>query len=520
MASNKGITFAPQRGSGYKNYDYGKRFIIDQNTAVKNRFIYFAKFSSEYKPDSFSIDNNVMLSLKLILEKARDVQEAREKIFVRGLNSSLKDTQKNFDLSLFDKRTSDDTFKIYQQFLQDNLTVAGLRDTIFEALTKNNNALFLYAVRQTLNKLVSSQSYSKILSEDEEKFTSSFRETLWKEIVVQLKQSDLKIDFNTLEVDESLKEALSGFGIIAERSKSKVVKFLKNAEKKDPDALFSELRFEGLHSNLIGMADEIGNYLSIKLKSEMEKGNSKVNFSPDYQGSKNKKTDISMTIDFPELPKTLQKHKISISAKASTITKDGFRTQAKFADKASLKTRYQEIENFFPKKNSISKEDLNKVFYHINNSLANNLSVQSDNILNILATASLNFMFEGMVEELKTKNKKAESLNFFLVGGKIIPSSAIFNLMLTVVQDIGLNPKGIARVSFQKTSTTAGEYYYNSNNYDKLTSIYAENATQTGDMTRSLSRPYSRMRDWLEKEAKLGFYLNTARIFNMLNLNP
>ncbi len=518
MAERKYVS-QRRKKSNISDYFGPSSYIIPEEQAKENRYIYFDKFKDFYAPNTPIIDEEKILNdLTEMLRQARDIQLEREKTFTKKIKDNTDKNISNFDPDLITPNMSSDTFQNYQNFLENALTIQGMRDSIFTPLTKDNT-IFLTSVRKALDQmLLDGKNYTKIMEKDETAFTERFRSLLWDEIVSQLINNGVNIDPKKLKLDSGISEALSGFGKITSRSKSKIYRYLKNAKttkkkqlSKRNDKIFQDLNFSGLHSNLIGMADEIGNYLAFYLKSELPSGG-KISYTAAYKGSENKKTDISLIVGFPEEFGNQLLQQVNISAKAASLIKEGFRTQAKFAEKSSLQQRYDEIRKFLG--NKISERGLNEVFYHINNQLANRNPVEGDSILNILSFASLNFMFEGMVEEIKSDSLSKGDLNFFLLAGQLIPSSTIFDLMLVSIEDSKANPRGIARASFEGPPITPRDYYYNKENYEEVSLMYPGNTTEGH---RHL--PWERMRDWLEKKSKMGFYLNTARIFKMLELD-
>lgn len=516
MARRKALAgerkFVEQRSNNYTDYYGSKAFIIEESVAKKNRYIYFAKFRDQYiKKDNTFRDTDLNKKLFQMIARARDIQIKREIAFVKKIQTYNKEIAKDFDPSLITPGMSQKNFKVYENFLENFLTVEGVRDAIFKPLTKDHS-IFLNSVQETLDSMISKKiDYRKIDPQDEKIFTDSFRSALWGNISGRLEQKITNLKASDLGVDEHIREGLSGFGKITSRSKSKIYRYLKNGEKRS-DEFFKELDFNKLHSNLVGMADEIANYLAFKMRAKVGSGNSKIGFRAGYEGSENRKTDLTMTVVFPKEDGKEILQGINISAKAATLTKDDFRTPSKFAEKSSLNLRYDEIRKFTDRK--INQEKLNEVFYHINNQLANRMSIADSGILNVLSSVSINFMFEGMVEEINAKAKVGDGiLNFFLLGGKLVPSSVIFDLMLTVIEEVGENPTGIARASFEGPPITPGDYYYDKENYEQVRSFF-----NGEDLNVHRTLPWQRMRNWLEEKSKMGFYLNTARIFKMLDL--
>lgn len=505
--------YAEQRGTSYKEYYGSKSFIIPEEQAKENRFVYFAKLSSYYHSSdsgneiSKEIKQDVYNRLNQILEAAKQIQLKREASFVKQMQSANSKEFGDFEFGDYKNAltlsTNTDLLNKYREYFSQAIMAEGIKENVYASL---NHEDFYLAMQTTLDEMLIKHGkdfFKNIEKNSEITFTNEFKTKLWINLRNNLLK-DIK-GVNSLPIDKNILEAFGGLGKIKNASKSKITQYLKGEGIKniyDP----KDLNLRGLHNNITGIKDELSSFFALQLKKAFPE--SKVTYESKYTGGEFTKTDLTQIVHIPD-EKDIISRKINISAKATNIVQKNYRTEAKFAEKSSLTLRYGEISKY----TGISQESFSELFYNINNQIANGITIKDKSILEILALASINFMFGPTVGNITKEMKNGNGeINLFLIGGQLIPSSMIFSFMQIKVKELVEAPNKIARVSFGKPPQTIGEYYYTATNYYKEASVYAE------DNTSHRTLPWQHMRKWLEDKATMGFYLNTAKIFDMLKI--
>ena len=506
-----------RRKSGAGFYKETSSLIYPIDEGINRRYVYFDKFKNKYMEvyEQGPIDvgqDQLIFELKDILNKAKQIQIKREKSFIEQLKSAKLIAEFNdselFEGSLDNMRINYSNREIVNQYLS-FLSKALISEEVKETL---NEIIKVNVVQDSFQKALGEMGekypeefFTKMSAAQEKNMTNKLQGLTWKYITETVKNDPRfiksQIDFNRIKpINPGIQSALEGLGKISNVSKNKVMKVLKDRK------LIGDINISGLNNNITGAIGEITNYLALTL------GDRGKNFKSSTKsiGNEYGKTDLFTTITFPELTDKAKNliRSISFSVKSSSLADDdSFARPAKLADQSSLTTRYEQIRNFIP---NVDTGSLNKLFFHINNQLANQMAISKNkSIVEILGFASINWMFKDIVQEEQNASE-GKDLNFYIINGKIIPVSMIFEFMEVQVENIGNHPEGIGRPSFRSPSPTVGDYYYKERDY--------QNRVELMRKENSRSVVWNEMRNYVEDKSGLGFYLNTARIKSMLRV--
>lgn len=503
---------------GYMIDWYWKRFKYENSTAEKERFVYFGLFGRDhdgfdygdrYKRPNFQTESfykNLINKWVKIFKSAADLQRKNENDFLKNSDYYLKDLKDDPLLSDYvaNIKTEKDTTKQLTNFFQTVL--------INEEIGKMFEGLDEKIIQKAFQTGLQNFIFKKIETKQEaKKATEDFYESVLDILItnVSKQRPGLQQIMSKLKNSSAAVEILKTLGYIREESYSGKKRIIMRFFNKDET--LSQKDFDNFKSSYIGVREELIRLLAVGLK-----GNK--NIKVDYLGTTGKekssayqKTDIKIGIpgDRGKIPD----FNINFSVKSANFAdSSSFVIPAKLVGEGSLATRYQEIFQELEKFGGRSgKDDLNKLFYSINNELIRrNTNLDIPEILNVLAFVSMRYMFnmEDFQEIEKKQNKK--NLNFFLIGGKVVPFSIVFELMSDRLKQDALDrSKDIVSVSLKPPTKSITYQYYLARKNNKIPFVENQSARRSA---------WEWGRDFVEDNGKMAFYLKTNQIFKIFNL--
>lgn len=501
-----------------------KRFGYDDAVGIERGYVYFNKFKSYYTKKLFpSVDSSQKLLSMLnrtqdILLKARDIQVKREKSFIEQIRSAGYPINSNLTKFFGSDRpylkvtpTDYSQSKIvqeYSKFLHNFLVNEQLARSVEEILT---NSKVFEAFKRVVQRWASEQMLSEKI--DLKASTQKLYNDIWKEISLVYNKDPRVGDLQLPEeLDDNLLSAFKGIGTLYNET---IIKgMIKNSK-------IDETELNKLHSGLKGATDEVINVILMKFK-EMDN----IKIETDYKGTSqiNKentsygKVDLSTLTTFSINGQKIFR-RINFSAKSPGLIKtknSSRRYNTKLADLGVLRTRETEIYSFLNASfgNDIGPNlNFNELFFMIRNHLANDITFkENQSVTKIIAYSAINWMFKDSIQELETTES---DLNFFLVNGKIIPTSVIFDFMIQKIKGIGSNPAGIVKIT-RKNPGALRDWYYTKEVYNDIQSHLGPMNKVPGESQKSYA--WNLVKDYVLDNSKIGFQINTARIYSMLEL--
>ena len=498
------------------NY-YWNKFKYDNNTAEKERFVYFGLFGNDYsnqdryKRPNFQENNfydNLIEKWIQIFKNAADIQRKNEQQFISNSDFYMEDLKNDPLMSeyMIKIKSEKDPAKQIVNFFQTAL--------INEEISKMFEDLNEKVIQEAFEKGLRIFKKNFKLPENEEEAKKQ-TEILYSNVldnlieIVSLKKPSSASIMENLKGSQAAIKILKTLGYIREEGRTGkkriVMRYLTNEAVSQKD-------FDNFKSSYIGIKEEIFRMLSVNLKGSK---NIKVEYSGTESSSKSgtyQKTDIKVIL--PGDKKKIPNVNVNFSVKSANFAnKSDFIIPAKLVGEGSLDSRYQEIyqelEKFGGGKSR--KSDLNKLFYIINNELIRTTkNIDIPEILNILAFVSMRYMFNMEDFQEIEKNKNTKNLNFFLIGGKIVPFSIVFELMgERLDKDLKDRSKDIVSAHLKPPSKSITYQYYLAREKENIPSIEDVSARRAAWIWG---------RDFVEKQGKMSFYLKTNEIFKIFNL--
>lgn len=503
----------------YKNVD---QFAYPVSTAIERKYVYFDKLDHYYK--SFKFSGSHIFSSKLlkqwrdIFSVAKQIQQNREREFISNAKlylSNLTKEQQDLITQYNTSKAEGEAGKIAIQFFQSVLVNNELAQVLNDNIKWDEDLQKAFEQAVDENK----ESFTDIMSETAgEKAT----EELYKKVIDNLIKIVGKKDLTAAKRLKQVKGSaaiinmLKTLGYIRENSfaqskKSIVNKFLEK-NKGNADVNFNASNYK---SSLIGIRDEMIRRLSFGVSNGKDVKVRYLGTTSKKGSSSFQKTDLSISI--PSLDKKMPVVRVNLSLKAASFAKDSnFILPAKLVGKGSLSKRYDDIVDALTSFSSDSlspANDLNALFFMINNeAIRSNGLVSSAYILDILSYIALTWMFDlEDFKEIKEGATGAQILNFFSIGGKIVPSSVVFSLMEQNLNSDKFDPNEIVGINITPpTKDLTYNYYVDAGYQDRAKKMKNSNTKKES---------WNWVRDWVEKEAQMAVMLKTNNIFKILQLN-
>lgn len=530
-----------QHEIGYDEAIYRKHlesFAVPMSVGMQRRYVYFdgeRKFDNQTVPglryiyedaklDGTFENSNFMPRLMSlwsdIFRKVEEAQLSRERNFIAAIENYLSDYSPDeiaeIKSAISGPQTNDTSQKIIT-FYESILINKQLMSTISENLKIND-------FKKAFDEAIMEMKNTFIIPQTEQEATELTR-VLYQNVIQKLSNNiadgDISSRILKIKNSNSILDMFKNFGYIRDKNfkgkPSQIAKFLMDKNNMTMD-------FNKFTSNFTGLRDEFVKMLSI----ELQKGGSGVvsykgstkGASGDYQ-----KTDIGIVLKRSSNNKgtpILQKFNVSLKA-ATTIQNKGedFTLPAKLAGKASLATRYQNIRDAMnlspagPEVSSARRLDLNALFTVINNEIIMRDTVlRIEEIEDILSYISFKWMFNledfQEISNFGNGGNSSGTINLFSIGKQIIPASVIYRIIRENIQAEVRNDLPIVEVNINPPTKKLAFNYYKEKNFEEIRA-----------QSRKGSNKYyswNNVRDWVEKEGKMGVYLKSNRLKKILDL--